>query len=1248
MILGSSFAMATDWDINSYYTFDTDGTDESGTNDLTIGAGATICSSSKVGDGALCLSASSTDYAQDTSYSGLADVRTFSYWVNQTTTTCGGNGDDMQWSVDGTGYARNIDTTHTISTSWSMSEPAISTNVWRMITVVFGGGSGSELWVDNALVSNDTETTDFSNFNRITIGNWYVSNAAYAICGQIDNFILSNTRWTEAMITEAYNSGAGMIYEPPAPIVYVDLISPANNSVNSSDNVEFKFNHTIIGDVNCSLYTNETGSWVIEETEINATANNTNTINHTLPGEGSYIWNIECNDEWAENNWTINYTIPKSVINITDYNLTSPNSIYNNNWNTDPRTNASTLDTTPTITFNTDLNTNCRMGITDINYTSMGISRQCSGGENTKNHTCTLIAGDTFGIGSQNLYASCGNYTTELTTSDSGALPILIKSIPTQPNLTFPVNNTNLVYNDSNLWTWLNWTNSTDEDNDSISYFVFVDDELVSGNVCKQNAANKSETCGASGDGSYSISSLIENSENMFDNNYSSYAHFIGDYASYLVQIYYDMPDNYLNGSIIEITSNNESKQSTNYTIPADCLDTETFKLTPYFQTFGDTELLNITCDAGVGDYRNIFVDLTNGSISVYEIVIYWKLNNTNTYYKYSFSKPDVSGQTYNWTVFANDGSYNSTNQYFYFTLVPETHLYLDGIESNRTYEYGSTAELKVNTTGTGEVCLSIYDINHGVEYLCGNNTINYNYSIENYTAIDYYNAGDKVSLYFRTNESDNIDMSLPVFLDVYSATIDLRGNNSPRYATYFDDWNKTQTTETYSFSSNVTQTFNMTFRDSNVLQSAKFTINSTAGAYGLIIDACNDGTIDVNKSQFFLTETEINFDDISTINTCINTSKEFNTVPFNITFEIGEPVTISNLLFKRSDVYKPENVYIDAGNDSLIDTALPGEIDGLVGTVNTFNDGDSSKTMTSVSDAGNTTLYNFYVPAENEITGFTIEVTASSTNGTFTESFTNLNYINSSTTTGTINTFFGQAKNAEDSSERPIESYIYSKQLPQVKTDVTQITFNWNDQEGLDGSADITYYFSGDNKENWQEITSEGSQTITNPGNDSYWYAKLTSNLQNTSYIYSVVVTGLDTLPTNFSVDIGNDGSLEYNGTTELSTSVTELDIPYSAFADYQVSPTNGLSTIPINFSYVGKGNVLLGGIEIQYSTDDISIGSGVVNAFINNIKTALSYVTSLIGGDSLNTGESTNLSINNDIIVSSAEIEILGDIYK
>ncbi|MEA2038030.1 MAG: hypothetical protein U9O94_11080 [Nanoarchaeota archaeon] len=111
-----------------------------------------------------------------------------------------------------------------------------------------------------------------------------------------------------------------------------------------------------------------------------------------------------------------------SSLNCTSCNV--PNGDTSSPYETD--------DTTPTFRFDTDENARCAVGVSDINYTTMGSSRNCTSGEGTESHICTLTVQDKFtSVGQNNLYISCkdssgneGN-TTDPSKSNSG--PIIME-----------------------------------------------------------------------------------------------------------------------------------------------------------------------------------------------------------------------------------------------------------------------------------------------------------------------------------------------------------------------------------------------------------------------------------------------------------------------------------------------------------------------------------------------------------------------------------------------------------------------------------------------------------------------------------------------------------------------------------------------------------------------------------------------------------------------------------------------------
>ena len=95
------------------------------------------------------------------------------------------------------------------------------------------------------------------------------------------------------------------------PPIVILLNSPDDNSRVTLRNVSFRFTPTSSNNlINCSLWTNESG--IFERVETNSTPLNNgeeNEINHTLPYDGYFIWNIRCfdteNSSFASNNFTL-------------------------------------------------------------------------------------------------------------------------------------------------------------------------------------------------------------------------------------------------------------------------------------------------------------------------------------------------------------------------------------------------------------------------------------------------------------------------------------------------------------------------------------------------------------------------------------------------------------------------------------------------------------------------------------------------------------------------------------------------------------------------------------------------------------------------------------------------------------------------------------------------------------------------------------------------------------------------------
>lgn len=110
------------------------------------------------------------------------------------------------------------------------------------------------------------------------------------------------------------------------------------------------------------------------------------------------------------------------------YNMTSSGGC--TVWNTNKSSPCTTGTVTPAVSITTDENANCRIGVSDINYTAMEAARDCTSGGGTTAHNCTIISSDALTLAESYIYLSCrdtaGN---ENKTSTSGALRLNITNL---------------------------------------------------------------------------------------------------------------------------------------------------------------------------------------------------------------------------------------------------------------------------------------------------------------------------------------------------------------------------------------------------------------------------------------------------------------------------------------------------------------------------------------------------------------------------------------------------------------------------------------------------------------------------------------------------------------------------------------------------------------------------------------------------------------------------------------------------
>jgi len=131
-----------------------------------------------------------------------------------------------------------------------------------------------------------------------------------------------------------------------------------------------------------------------------------------------YNYSLGCND-------TVVGFSDANPPEINSYNLTSEGGAGCTNWNTDKSNACTTSDTTPTVAIATNQNANCRIGVSDLNYTNLGSTRECSGGGT--DITCTLTSQDGIASETSYIYIGCKDLAgNENLSSTSGALKVSI------------------------------------------------------------------------------------------------------------------------------------------------------------------------------------------------------------------------------------------------------------------------------------------------------------------------------------------------------------------------------------------------------------------------------------------------------------------------------------------------------------------------------------------------------------------------------------------------------------------------------------------------------------------------------------------------------------------------------------------------------------------------------------------------------------------------------------------------------
>lgn len=204
----------------------------------------------------------------------------------------------------------------------------LTDDTWHMVTLVRDTTAGNlYAYVDGthqgtAALNTYTNSVDMTN-NDITVGNRETSSEYYT--GELDELGIWARALSSAEIAELYNSGTGLTY----PFTIDTNTAPTatiNNFINNShtnDNTT-SFNITVVdlegNNSNCSLMINDT----VRATNINIVNNSYSILTSTLLSDGVYEFYINCSDGAKSSNTTLRQFTVDTILPI--FTLNSINS----------------------------------------------------------------------------------------------------------------------------------------------------------------------------------------------------------------------------------------------------------------------------------------------------------------------------------------------------------------------------------------------------------------------------------------------------------------------------------------------------------------------------------------------------------------------------------------------------------------------------------------------------------------------------------------------------------------------------------------------------------------------------------------------------------------------------------------------------------------------------------------------------------------------------------------------------------
>ena len=620
----------------------------------------------------------------------------------------------IKWSVpDGGLYCGGV----AITGAHGLPDPS-PFNKWTMITLVSNGtyvrvyynatevwGGASACWLDD------------SGSSTLRFGN-YVAGGDYETQGKFDEIAMWNRDLTSAEITSLYNAGAGDFYpfagappSSPSSSIEVDLYFPQNNTAySSSDTTNYyylRYSYTNI--TNCSLYTNITGAWIINQTNTTAIVNGS--LSHfdaiNITPEGDYLWNIGCwnstDEVFDADNFTftvdttyptIDFVYPTEATNtywsrdyvyanvsVTDSNLNFTKTTL---WNISGYVNTTLLNE---INF-----TNLAEGIYYLNATACDYAGQCNSTE-----TRTYILDTTY--------------------------PVV--------NITYPVNDT---YTNNNSLSFYFTNVETNQNNCSLysdfsgSWGINSSNYTTINTLCYQETANISTSCGGLDTGNYYSSKIWDYGgtngilDGDIDGDWDTKA---GNTTNATRYINYTVPNGATSSSVWQVSWPHwGSIQVINNLSLGTCWNDNIIQLR-YNSTVGcdgDSSKRGTTFECYDGINWNLFGAGECGSYIknylIYEEAMWWDIT-TN-----SFNITNIDDGNHLWNIECCDtaGNCNFSQNNFTLTVDTSSPTYITNFLNNSIhYQDNHTVDFNM----TDNILLHSYNISIDGVNIQGNDSIN-------------------------------------------------------------------------------------------------------------------------------------------------------------------------------------------------------------------------------------------------------------------------------------------------------------------------------------------------------------------------------------------------------------------------------------------------------------------------------------------------------------------------------------------